>query len=677
MGKNIVVTGASGLIGYHVARQLISLGYEVRLLIRQANRNIDDLESRGARACQVDFTDPDSFRELLSDVDVLFHLASENTSQASDEPRVLDNTYGLTKLVLDTAIKAGVKTVIYTSSVVVLGRSSDENVVLDENSRASSTGSPYIKGKCLAESYCDDLINSGLIDIRRLYPAWVLGSNDCKLTPSQRIITDYVKKGQKFYFAGGLSIASVDEVAKAHINAWLIGKPNEKYVVAGDNISYREFYATMAACAGHTPPRIKIPKWAIFCAAYLGKIFLGKHNPVDPNHVNSVIGNFSWYSSDKAKRELDYSPPSSALLLKQAVVDAGKRINNLYYLENKHAPIKKMQYEEDDLLLITGFPGWLGNRMIDVLMNGDRNGNFSVRRKIRLLVQPKYEGMVSLPANFEIVYGDITDKRSLLTALKGVKSVYHLAGVIYPKHLRTFYEVNYMGTKNVVDACIESGVRRMLIMGSDTICGYGRAQRIFDSSTEARPYKQYGRSKYLAEKYLLDKTDEGLIDGTSLRGFWFFGPFMPERKLDFFRMFYWKRQIMFGNGKNYRSISHVDNVIQAFLKAEKRRETFGKWYWIGDKKADYTVEEIYKTVAETMGVTYRPVHIPNLVCELMNVADTVISWFGRINPTLNAAGKAHKDVAGDCGAAEKDFDYNPDVDFKEINNELNQLVNLK
>ena len=675
MVKKIAITGASGHIGYHVSKQLLGLGHEVTLLIRKENQNTEDLKSRGAKIAFVNLMEPPTFSFLFDDADVLFHLASENTTETFDEKRVINNTFGLTKTVLDAAIEKKVKTIIYTSSVVVLGRSIDKNVLVDEYDQAGYLESPYVKGKFLAEKYCDELIEKKHTDIRRLYPSWVIGSHDAKLTPPHRIIKNFVRHGQRFYFKGGISVASVDEVAKAHVNAWLIGKPNEKYVVAGDNISFKLFYDTLSKYSGKKSPGIFIPKWIIYCASVAGKIISGKKNKVDPGYVKSVIGNYSWYNSGKAKRELGYAPPSSERILQEAVTEAKKRISNLHGLISKNNPhLEKCRYESDDVLLITGFPGWLGNRMVDVFMNGDRNGKYAVNRKIKLLVQPKYKGLISLPDNFEVVYGDITDKQGLMHAMKNVKAVYHLAGVIYPDRIKTYYEVNYYGTKNIVDACIANGVKRMIYMGTDSICGYGRSQRIFQADTPPAPFKNYGKSKYLGENYLLDKTNEGLIDGTSLRCFWFFGPFIPERNLNFFNMFYWKKQLVFGDGKNYRSISHVDNIIQAFLKAEKRKETTGKWYWIADKKSGCTVDEIYSNIAEALNVPYKPFYIPKIVCELLNVADTVIGWFGKVNASIHAAGKFHKDIAGDISAAEKDFDYHPDVGFKEIKEELKQLI---
>jgi nucleoside-diphosphate-sugar epimerase len=211
-------------------------------------------------------------------------------------------------------------------------------------------------------------------------------------------------------------------------------------------------------------------------------------------------------------------------------------------------------------------------------------------------------------------------------------------------------------------------------MSTDSICGYTKERRLFTSHEAPKPYKNYGRSKYLAEKYILDKTKEGLINGTSLRGFWFFGPFMPERNLNFFRIFSWKRQLVFGNGKNYRSISHTDNIINAFLNAETSEKTKGKWYWIGNKTNDLTVDHIYKTIAEGLGVSYKPLYISPYICDLLSLLDSFISLGGTVNSTIHAAGKFHRNIAGDISAAEKDFGYDPEVGFEEIKTELKEIL---
>jgi dihydroflavonol-4-reductase len=674
MFKKIVITGASGHIGYHVASQLIASGFSPILLIRKENQHIQELQSRGATIHVANLLDASSYDFIFENCDVLFHIAAENTTDTSNEQQIISNTFELSKVVLDIALRKQVKTIVYTSSVVVLGRSSKSTVLINENDKASYLESPYVKGKFMAEQYCDQLIQNQKADIRRLYPSWVVGNNDLKLTPPHKIIGDYYRKGQAFYFKGGISIAAVEEVARAHVQAWLYGKPGEKYIVAGNNITFKTFYTLLARSSGKKPPFIFIPKWLIYLAALGAKLLLGKKSPVDPKYIKTVIGNYSWYTSEKAVQELGYSIIPAEKIISEAITDAIKKQAGLYQLYPRKPEPERIAYATDDVLLITGFPGWLGNRMVDIFINGNVHGKYAIRRNVKLLVQPKFKSLIHLPDNFEIVYGDLTDKAGLKAALKGVTTVYHLAGVIYPKDISVFHKVNFEGTKNLVDVCIETGVKRMLFMGTDSICGYGKDKRIFDEHTPASPYKNYGSSKYLAEKYLLDKTREGLIQGTSLRAFWFFGPFMPERNKTFFNMFYWKRQIVFGNGKNFRSISHVDNTVQAFIKAEKSQQTIGKWYWIGNKNPDTTVDQIYRHIAEGLDVYYNPVYIPKWMCELFSLADGILGIFGKLNATIHAAGKFHKDIAGEITAAERDFGYVAEIEFEEIKKELKPLI---
>lgn len=346
--KSVVITGASGHIGFHVALQLLELGHHVTLLIRTENQNIVQLKNLGAKVMVANLQKPESYQHQFEGIDVLFHIASENTTATKNEEKIVQNTFGLTRTVIDTALHKNVKTIIYTSSVVVLGRSKDPNVLIDETStnyrtqisnshNKLSTGnkqfdpgknhkindfeSPYVKGKFLAEEYCDQLIREKQVDIRRIYPSWVLGSNNLKVTPPQKIIKDYLQKGQWFYFNGGISVACVNSVAKAHINAWLKGKPNEKYITAGNNVSFKNFYNALAKRTGYIKPFIFVPKWIIYLAALTGKIFFKNRIAINPEYVQAVIGNYSWYSSQKAIKQLGYTIPKLDMILYDALVE--------------------------------------------------------------------------------------------------------------------------------------------------------------------------------------------------------------------------------------------------------------------------------------------------------------------------------------------------------------------
>ncbi|MDB5228518.1 MAG: hypothetical protein JWN78_2711 [Bacteroidota bacterium] len=685
-----IVTGAAGHIGYNVAKVLLSKSYDVHLLIRSSNVNIIELQDMGATVHPCNLFDINSYAAIIKDADVLFHLAAENTTSMSNASRVLENTDKLTQVVLNACVDNSVKTVIYTSSVVVIGRSSDAQRPLNENDETAFAESPYVLGKVHAEKFVEQFIKEKNIDVRRVYPAWAVGPGDPRLTPPHKVITEFLENGAPVYFDGGISIADVEEIAKGHVAAYEKGKPCEKYILSGENITFKKFYEILCANSTQKMPKLKMPKFIILVASWIfTQLFklIGKEFPISPEYAKSVVANFSWYDCSKAKNELGYQTKPAEEILKNAVTEAYRRMTGTILLGKKTSTTVfpspsgeglrdlSLGDEAAGTLLITGVPGWLGNRMIDILINGDRFGNHRSNRKVRVLLEPRFKGLLHLPKNYEVVYADITNKAQVNEAVKNVTTVFHLAGAIYPKHIDVLYKVNEEGTKNLIDACIENNIRRFIFMSTDSTCGYGTKQKpVFDEFTEATPYKNYGKSKYLAEKYLLDKTKEGKIDGTSLRGFWFFGPFAPARQLTFVNMFYWPRQIVFGNGKNIRSISHTDNIIEAFFQAEKNEKTFGSWYWIGNDRPHPTVDDIYIAIAKELNVQYKPLYIPKIFCRCFELLDTILGKFNYLHPTIHAAGKFDYDIAGDIDKAKRDFGYDPKVTLEDAARELKEMT---
>lgn len=662
--RRAIVTGASGHLGFHVAKKLLQLGILTDLLIRKSNDNIVELARNGACIHQVNFQNLSEAKDLLINADVLFHLAAENTTDISRRDSVLESTINLTRIVLSTALDAKIPIIVYTSSVVVLGRSLDPKHPLSEENRTTTIESPYVQGKVEADRFCETLIANRKADIRRVYPSWVIGPNDPRSTPPHQIINQCVQKGQRFWFHGGISVTSVEQVAAGHVNAWLRGQPCGKYVLGGTNLTFKEFFGTIAKISGKKAPQIFLPKWAVVTGATLLNVMLkplGKKSPIDPAYARSLIGSYSWYDSSRAVRELAYEIPDAEALLTEAVRLERMRLAGTYSLGQSRNFPSEVQILPSSVrpLLITGIPGWLGNRFVDVLING-MGSQLPTSRPIHLLVEPHRIELLNLPPRFQIFPGDLNDKKAISAALEGVGTVIHLAGAIYPPQITTLYKVNTEGTRNLIDACIASGVRRFLYMSTDSVCGHGTSEkRLFDENTPPNPYRHYGTSKYLAEKYLFEHTAAGRIDGTALRGFWFFGPYAPARQNKFLRMMRQPRQIVFGNGKNYRSISHVDNTISAFLKVENAPQTIGKWYWIGDRKEDYTVDDIYRILCEANGNRYRPIYIPGVVCSLMRVVDSLMGKAGILDPTIHGIGKFDFDIAGSIVAAQRDFDYQP------------------
>jgi dihydroflavonol-4-reductase len=252
--------------------------------------------------------------------------------------RVLENTDKLTQTVLQACHENTVKTVIYTSSVVVIGRSADANRPLTEKDVNPFAESPYVLGKMQAEKFVANFIQQHNYDIRRVYPSWAVGGNDPKLTPPHKVIKDFLEKGAPVYFDGGISIAAVEEIAKGHVLAYEKGKFGETYILSGENITFKKLYELLVANSRQKMPLLKLPKFAIVLASWIfTNIFklLGKEFPISPEYAKAVVGSFSWYDCSKAKNELGYQTQPVEEILKNAVTDANRKILGVHLLGKK------------------------------------------------------------------------------------------------------------------------------------------------------------------------------------------------------------------------------------------------------------------------------------------------------------------------------------------------------
>ena len=103
-------------------------------------------------------------------------------------------------------------------------------------------------------------------------------------------------------------------------------------------------------------------------------------------------------------------------------------------------------------------------------------------------------------------------------------------------------------------------------------------------------------------------------------------------------------------------------------------KTIGKWYWITSLKKALTVNHIYREIGDAIGKKVKPIHIPNLICDLISFIDIVYTKVThKINPTLIAAGKFHKNIATkqeDLKNAKKDFEWESKIVLKDIKDEL-------
>lgn len=316
----ILVTGATGFIGGHVARLLAARGAEVRVLVRASSR-LDNLEGLAAERVVGDLRDPASLRGAVRGCEAVFHVAADYRLWARDSRDLYRSNVDGSRNLLDAAAEAGVRKVVYTSTVGTIrapheGESSDEDAPV---SLANMTGD-YKRSKFLAEQVAIERARAGL-PVIIVNPTAPVGEADVKPTPTGKIVLDFLLGRMPAYIDTGLNVVDVRAVAEGHLNAAQCGRIGERYILGGQNMTLREILQTLAEITERPAPRIRIPYAVAYAAAVIDTGFarLTGHEPRAPLDAVKMARYKMFVRSDKAIRELGYRPGSARDALARAV----------------------------------------------------------------------------------------------------------------------------------------------------------------------------------------------------------------------------------------------------------------------------------------------------------------------------------------------------------------------
>jgi dihydroflavonol-4-reductase len=302
-----LVTGATGFIGSHVARKLVQRGESVRILLRKTSKtlNIEDID---AERVYGDILDVDSIRKALKGCDTVYHTAGLVSFRKSDYKRLEDINVKGTVNVLSAALEAGVKKVVYTSSVAAIGVNPDGGIANEDTQfTLEHMGIQYLNTKYRAEQEALRLYRQGL-PLVIVNPSVVIGPGDVYLS-SCGFIVWYCKKKFPGYMDGGINLVDVEDVAEGHILAAQKGRLGERYILGNKNLSIKEVFEILEKVTGIPAPRIKIPYFVALATAFFVERILGISLPnYSSMDVDSVrASRFYWYfDSSKAVRELGF-----------------------------------------------------------------------------------------------------------------------------------------------------------------------------------------------------------------------------------------------------------------------------------------------------------------------------------------------------------------------------------
>lgn len=302
--RPVLVTGASGFVGWHVARLLRESGYPVRALVRPASR-IRELEVEPVTG---DLRDPASLARAVAGCALVFHVAADYRLWAKQPRELYESNVEGTRHILEAACSAGVERVVYTSTVgcigVPPGGMGDESqpVSLEDMSGA------YKRSKFLAEQLALEFTSR--VDLVVVNPTAPVGDHDFKPTPTGKIILDYLRGAMPAFVDTGLNLVDVRDVARGHLLAAERGRRGERYILGAANLTLAEILQRLARLTGGAAPRIRLPLGVALLAGWVSTTLADWTGipPRVPLDAVRMARKKMFVSHAKAEQELGYAP---------------------------------------------------------------------------------------------------------------------------------------------------------------------------------------------------------------------------------------------------------------------------------------------------------------------------------------------------------------------------------
>lgn len=268
----VLITGADGLLGSNLVRELLDHKHTVRVFIhpQSLSKTLDGLpvEKKSGDI----LGESGALGEAVSGCDAVFHCAAITDQWASPELTWRVNLEG-TRKVLDACVSEKIKRLIFVGSASsfrfgTLDNPGDESGPFPDNYQ----GIAYMESKHRAMELVREYVNARGLDAVIVIPTFMLGPFDPGPS-SGELIKQFIVRSLKFTSPGGRNFAHVRDVARAMAAALEKGKTGEHYILGGENLTYLDFFARVAKIAGMPAPKIVLPKAAILLGGAAGSLY--------------------------------------------------------------------------------------------------------------------------------------------------------------------------------------------------------------------------------------------------------------------------------------------------------------------------------------------------------------------------------------------------------------------
>lgn len=317
--KPVLVTGASGFMGSHVTRLLVEQGRKVRVLVRKTSKTeaFDDLD---VEVFHGDVLQPETLTAAIEGCSTIFYNVVDARFWLSDPaPLFRNNVEGLVNT-MDAALAAGIERFIFTSSMGTLGFNPNGPVTEDIDFNWRDEASPYFQARYRAEevflTYCKEKGLSG----SALCVANTYGPQDFMPTPHNGMLGKVARGEERVTLDVRQPTVDIRDAAQSALLAERYGRDGERYIIANEYISNREFFTTATTLAGEKPP-IVIPQWFAYGVAWIIESIYkltGKKDYMVSTDAVYLSDCFKELDNTKARKELGWDPRP----MKETIADA-------------------------------------------------------------------------------------------------------------------------------------------------------------------------------------------------------------------------------------------------------------------------------------------------------------------------------------------------------------------
>ena len=302
----ILVTGADGLLGSNLVRELLGRNYEVTALVQEL-KVYPTLANLPIKMVIGDLLDPISIHKALNNMEIVIHCAA-NTSMFPPRQEIVNrvNLNGV-ETIISACKQNQVKRLIYVGTANSFGSGTQTN--LGDETRAYNAekyGLDYMDSKYKAQKLILEEVANGSLDAVIVNPTFMIGPYDSRPSSGEMLLSIYFKKVPG-YTLGGKNFVAVKDVATAIANAITMGKKGECYILGNENLSYKEAFEKITTVLNVPSLKFKINTGLVRVYGNMNS-FLGKILPYHPKvsrELAILASEEHYYSSDKARKELN------------------------------------------------------------------------------------------------------------------------------------------------------------------------------------------------------------------------------------------------------------------------------------------------------------------------------------------------------------------------------------